>query len=194
MKHSIQVLALAIFISATVSGQTPPPVKIDGTGGARTAKQTRPPDNRRPRGTAVALLGWKAGIRSDAFGAIPFSDAAARIDAAGVAFVEGGQHESRLQARRRRARTTSRRGSPISVFAFPPIASTSIPVRRGVTQQAARFREGARDRVDPHAAAGESGRRQRRRRRRARHLQAGRRRRSARIFATPRRPRRCCSS
>src|SRR5204862_5027935 len=48
-----------------------------------------PPDNRRPRGTAVGLLGWRAGIRSDAFGAIPFLDAAARIDAAGIAFVEG---------------------------------------------------------------------------------------------------------
>src|SRR6185436_11787339 len=59
------------------------------TGGARTAKQTRPPDNRRPRGTAVGLLGWRAGIRSDAFGAIPFLDAASRIDSAGVAFVEG---------------------------------------------------------------------------------------------------------
>src|SRR5688572_13003288 len=89
MTRHIRVLPLAIFVSVTLSGQTPPPVKIDGTGGARTAKQTRPPDNRRPRGTAVGLLGWRAGIRSDAFGAIPFLDAAARIDADGVAFVEG---------------------------------------------------------------------------------------------------------
>ena len=37
----------------------------------------------------MGLLGWRAGIRSDAFGAIPFLDAASRIDAAGVAFVEG---------------------------------------------------------------------------------------------------------
>jgi type 1 glutamine amidotransferase len=89
VKHAARALALAIVISMTLSGQTPPPVKIDGTGGARTAKQTRPPDNRRPRGTAVGLLGWRAGIRSDAFGAMPFLDAAARIDAARVAFVEG---------------------------------------------------------------------------------------------------------
>jgi type 1 glutamine amidotransferase len=90
MKHTIQALALAILVTTTLSGQTPgqTPVKIDGTGGARTAKQTRPPDNRRPRGTAVGLLGWKAGIRSDAFGAMPFLEAAARIDAAGVAFIE----------------------------------------------------------------------------------------------------------
>jgi len=89
MRYLFQPLALAILVTASVSTQTPQtPVKIDGTGGARTAKQTRPPDNRRPRGTAVGLLGWRAGIRSDAFGAVPFLDAAARIDAAGVAFVE----------------------------------------------------------------------------------------------------------
>ena len=87
MNHIAHALALAILIATTVSGQTP--ARVDGGGGARTTAQTRPPDNRRPRGTAVALLGWKAGIRSDAFGAIPFADAAAKIDAAGVAFVEG---------------------------------------------------------------------------------------------------------
>jgi type 1 glutamine amidotransferase len=87
MNRPIQAIALAILITTTVSGQTP--ARVDGSGGARATAQTRPPDNRRPRGTAVTLLGWKAGIRSDAFGAIPFSEAAAKIDAAGVAFVEG---------------------------------------------------------------------------------------------------------
>src|SRR5439155_3512931 len=82
-----QALALAICLTMTASGQTPG--RVDGTGGARTTTQVRPPDSRRPAGTAVALLGWKAGIRSDAFGAIPFADAAKKIDAAGVAFVEG---------------------------------------------------------------------------------------------------------
>ena len=89
MNHTIQAIALAIVLAVTVSGQTPTPGRVDGTGGARTTTQTRPPDNRRPGGTAVSLLGWKAGIRSDAFGAIPFSEAAAKIDKAGVAFVEG---------------------------------------------------------------------------------------------------------
>jgi len=91
MHHTIHALALATVMVTALSAQTPgqTPVKIDGGGGARTSKQTRPPDSRRPRGTAVALLGWKAGIRSDAFGAIPFSEAVAKIDAAGVAFVEG---------------------------------------------------------------------------------------------------------
>jgi uncharacterized protein len=102
MNQTITALALAILVTASVSGktpnqapgQTPPPAQpptpgqIDGRGGPRATAQKRPPDNRRPRGTAVALLGWKAGIRSDAFGTIPFTEAAARIDAAGVAFIE----------------------------------------------------------------------------------------------------------
>jgi hypothetical protein len=71
------------------SAQTQRPPQIDGRGGTKATAQTRPPDNRRPRGTAVALLGWKAGIRSDAFGKIPFLEAAAKVDATGVAFIEG---------------------------------------------------------------------------------------------------------
>src|SRR5688572_21879332 len=86
MKQILSAAFIALLLITTATGQTP--VKVDGTGGAKTAGQTRPPDNRRPRGTAVGLLGWRAGIRSDAFGALPFLDAAARIDAAGVAFIE----------------------------------------------------------------------------------------------------------
>ena len=86
MNQPIRAVAVALLLGLSVSAQTP--AKIDGTGGSKTAKQTRPPDNRRPRGTAVGLLGWRAGVRSDAFGAMPFLDAAARIDAAGIAFVE----------------------------------------------------------------------------------------------------------
>src|SRR4051812_9644067 len=86
--HSIAI-AFALLGAGVVSGQVPrPPGQVDGLGGARTTGQVRPPDNRRPRATAVALLGWKAAIRSDAFGAMPFVDAAAKIDAAGVAFIE----------------------------------------------------------------------------------------------------------
>ena len=89
MKHMLPSAIFPVLIAASLAAQAPQvPVKIDGTGGARTAKQTRPPDNRRPRGTAVGLLGWRAGVRSDAFGAIPFLEAASRIDAAGIAFVE----------------------------------------------------------------------------------------------------------
>jgi type 1 glutamine amidotransferase len=88
VSNKLHAIALAIVIGTAVSGQTPAPPRVDGTGGARTSAQTRPPDSRRPRGTAVALLGWKAGIRSDAFGRLPFLDAAARVDAAGMAFIE----------------------------------------------------------------------------------------------------------
>jgi len=89
MTRAFQAIALAALVGTVVSGQTQAPPRVDGGGGNRATAQTRPPDNRRPRGTAVGLLGWKAGIRADAFGAIPFAEAAARIDAAGVAFVEG---------------------------------------------------------------------------------------------------------
>jgi type 1 glutamine amidotransferase len=87
--RKLHVIALAVLVGGAVSGQTPTPGRVDGTGGAKTSAQTRPPDSRRPRGTAVALLGWKAGVRSDAFGPLPFLDAAARIDRAGMAYIEG---------------------------------------------------------------------------------------------------------
>ncbi len=38
---------------------------------------------------AENLLGWRVGVRSDAFGPLTFSEAAARADAVGMAFVEG---------------------------------------------------------------------------------------------------------
>jgi type 1 glutamine amidotransferase len=82
----MQVAALLTLVGTLVSAQTPG--RVDGTGGAKTTAQTRPPDSRRPRGTAVGLLGWKATIRSDAFGPVSFLEAAAKVDAAGVAFVE----------------------------------------------------------------------------------------------------------
>jgi type 1 glutamine amidotransferase len=89
MTQVSRTLVLALAVTTAISAQTPPVGRVDGTGGPRTTGQTRPPDNRRPRGTAVGLLGWKAGVRSDAFGAVPFLDAAARIDNAGFAFIEG---------------------------------------------------------------------------------------------------------
>jgi type 1 glutamine amidotransferase len=101
VNHTLRSVALTILVAASVSGLPPggdgrfasaqtaqTPARVDGGGGARATRQTRPPDSRRPRGTAVTLLGWKAGIRSDAFGAIPFTEAAAKIDAEGLAFVE----------------------------------------------------------------------------------------------------------
>src|SRR5882724_1498474 len=89
MNEIKRALFLTILAGAIHAGAQTPAPRVDGTGGARATAQTRPPDNRRPRGVAVTLLGWKAGIRSDAFGAIPFPEAAAKVDAAGVAFIEG---------------------------------------------------------------------------------------------------------
>ena len=49
----------------------------------------RPPDRGRLRTTATAILGWRVGVRTDAFGPLTFSEAAAKADAAGLASVEG---------------------------------------------------------------------------------------------------------
>ena len=145
--HSCALPSWRLLHLASLSAQAPPaaPVKIDGTGGARTAKQTRPPDNRRPRGTAVGLLGWRAGVRSDAFGAIPFLDAAARIDAAGVAFVEAVSTNLDYRVERRRAQPHKgeAHGSRAARPGVPPRRDSG---RRRIPQQVARFREGARDR------------------------------------------------
>ena len=101
MRHMLHALAAALLVGPVISAQTQAPPRQHGGGGASGPANTRPPEYRRPRGTAVGLLGWKAGIRSDAFGALPFLDAAAKIDAAGVAFVEGvsSNLDYRLDAR-----------------------------------------------------------------------------------------------
>ena len=106
MKHTLRAAALAVVALASLSAQAPPaaPVKIDGTGGARTQKQTRPPDNRRPRGTAVGLLGWRAGhplgcIRRHSLSGGGFTDRRG-----GRRIRRRREHERRLQNERRRDR------------------------------------------------------------------------------------------
>ena len=49
----------------------------------------RPSDQALGRTAAASLLGWQVGVRTDTFGPLVFSEAAARADAAGMAFVEG---------------------------------------------------------------------------------------------------------
>ncbi len=68
----------------TASG---PPVRNGGFTGPSLS--VRPPDQRLARTSAVNLLGWRAGIRTDAFGPLTFFEAAGKADAAGMAFVEG---------------------------------------------------------------------------------------------------------
>lgn len=62
-----------------------------GRGGGFTgpSASVRPPDRGLARASALNLLGWRVGMRTDASNAPTFSDAAARVDAAGLAFVEG---------------------------------------------------------------------------------------------------------
>jgi len=58
--------------------------------GTRAAtKSVRQPDSRHLRNAANKLMGWKVTAKADAFGHLSFSEAAAKADAAGLAFVEG---------------------------------------------------------------------------------------------------------
>ena len=194
MRHTFQTLALAILVTASVSTQTPPtPVKIDGTGGARTAKQTRPPDNRRPRGTAVGLLGWRAGIRSDAFGAMPFLDAAARIDAAGVAFVEAVSTNLDYRLGADELANIKARLTDLGLR-VPAYRIDAIPADEASRSKLLDFAKALEIELILHEAAGDASRASRSPSKMRAACTKRARRRSAPIFATPRRPRRCCSS
>jgi type 1 glutamine amidotransferase len=50
---------------------------------------SRPSDQALARTAGASLLGWRVGVRTDAFGPLTFYQGAARADAAGMAFVEG---------------------------------------------------------------------------------------------------------
>jgi type 1 glutamine amidotransferase len=52
-------------------------------------ESVRQPDSRHLRNAAAKLMGWKVTARGDAFGQLSFSEAIAKADAAGLAFVEG---------------------------------------------------------------------------------------------------------
>src|SRR5215217_2376947 len=49
----------------------------------------RSPDQGKFRTTALIALGWRLGVRSDAFGPLTFWEATAKADAAGLSAVEG---------------------------------------------------------------------------------------------------------
>jgi hypothetical protein len=59
-----------------------------GRGAAASTLSVRV-DNRKVRTAAQGLLGWKIGVPGDAFGNLAFSEAAGKVDAAGLAFIEG---------------------------------------------------------------------------------------------------------
>jgi type 1 glutamine amidotransferase/sugar phosphate isomerase/epimerase len=72
---------------------SPPAAGRKGGGGrggfTGPSLSVRPPDQGLARTSAATLLGWRVGIRTDAFGPLTFSEAAAKADASGMAFVEG---------------------------------------------------------------------------------------------------------
>ncbi len=50
---------------------------------------TRPSDSHSIPGAATDLMGWRVGFPATAFGNLTFSEAAAKVDAAGLGFIEG---------------------------------------------------------------------------------------------------------
>ena len=86
---------------------------------------------------------------------IPFLDAAARIDAAGVAFVEAVSTNLDYKIGADEIANVKARLTDLGLR-VPAYRIDAIPVRRCVPQHAARLCEGARDRSDSHEAAGES--------------------------------------
>jgi hypothetical protein len=68
---------------------TPPSAGAGRGGFTGPSISVRPLDDRFARTAAGTLLGWRVGVRTDAFGSLAFWDAAAKADAAGLAFVEG---------------------------------------------------------------------------------------------------------
>lgn len=80
-----------LLLLAGIVGITPlrAPAQTIGRGGSVPSISVRTPDQGKFRTTALTALGWRLGVRSDAFGALTFWDAVAKADAAGLAAVEG---------------------------------------------------------------------------------------------------------
>jgi hypothetical protein len=80
-----------LFASETLLPFQPALAQTPGRGGrsAVPSISVRPPDQGKFRTTALTALGWRLGVRSDAFGPLTFWEAAAKADAAGLAAIEG---------------------------------------------------------------------------------------------------------
>ena len=107
-KDGVRALVFIIALSGTIGlmeAQTPGARGSSGSGGrggsggstgrGRGSQFTgpsvsvRPAAQSRARTQAETLLGWRVGVRTDAFGALTFSEAAAKADAGGIAMIEG---------------------------------------------------------------------------------------------------------
>jgi len=89
--ENIMRLLLLITIIGSVPGFRPAVGQTPGRGGrsAVPSISVRPPDQSKFRTTALTALGWRLGVRSDAFGPLTFWEAAAKADAAGLSAIEG---------------------------------------------------------------------------------------------------------
>src|SRR5690349_20060886 len=86
LRFSIIIVAIGTMVPFH-----PLPAQTPGRGGRAQVPSVsvRPPDQGRFRTTALTALGWRLGVRSDAFGSLTFWEAAAKADAAGLAAIEG---------------------------------------------------------------------------------------------------------
>src|ERR1043166_8305772 len=80
-----------LFASETLLPFQPALAQTPGKAGrgAVPSISVRPPDQGKFRTTALTALGWRLGVRSDAFGTLTFWEAAAKADAAGLSAIEG---------------------------------------------------------------------------------------------------------
>ena len=94
---TLLLLALIVRPGMLADTQSPPDPNKNPGGGEKAGPgsfslpsvSVRPADRGRLRTSATELLGWRLGVRTDAFGSITFSDAAMKADAAGLSSVEG---------------------------------------------------------------------------------------------------------
>jgi type 1 glutamine amidotransferase len=92
----LSVLLLACTLSPRMLADTKPDPNKTPSGADKgragfslPSASVRPADQGRLRTSATTILGWRIGVRTDAFGSVTFSDAAMRADAAGLSVVEG---------------------------------------------------------------------------------------------------------
>jgi hypothetical protein len=98
LTKKLRVLLLTIFISHAMLAQTQSPDPNKNPNGGEKAgpgsftqpsMSVRPADRGRLRTSATTILGWRLGVRTDAFGPITFWNAVQKADAAGLSAVEG---------------------------------------------------------------------------------------------------------
>jgi type 1 glutamine amidotransferase/sugar phosphate isomerase/epimerase len=85
----IAVAVASLAVATIAFAQNAGRVRIVNPNEIPPSVSVRTADARHIRGTMVGVLGWRLGIRADAFGSLSFVEAAIRADAAGLAFVEG---------------------------------------------------------------------------------------------------------